>query len=194
MQSTRSGMTDKARVDLNQAEYLDPTPDRKVDQKILDLVSDYVISRLSGNRILELGVGDQVWTPKLLNKCGEVVTVDGSAALLAAMGRKVPEHRWKPVLSLFEEYEPDSRFDTVVATYIIEHVDDPALIFSLARRKWLKAGGKLVVVVPDALSLHRRLAVKMGLAAYAAELGDTDRRMEHKWCFTYCAMTELIVK
>jgi 2-polyprenyl-3-methyl-5-hydroxy-6-metoxy-1,4-benzoquinol methylase len=187
-------MTDKGRFDLNQAEYLHPTPDRKVDQKVLDLVSDYVISRLSGDRILELGVGDQVWTPKLLNKCGEVVTVDGSAALLAAMKRKVPEHRWKPVLSLFEEYEPGSRFDTVVATYIIEHVDDPALIFSLARRKWLKDGGKLVVVVPHALSLHRRLAVKMGLAAYPGELGDTDRRMEHKWCFTYSAMEELIVK
>src|SRR5262245_56929818 len=114
MNIKRRQMTDKTRFDLNQAEYLDPTPDRQVDQKILDIVSDYVISRLSGNRVLELGVGDQVWTPKLLNKCGEVVTVDGSAALLGAMRRKVPEHRWKPVLSLFEEYEPDSRFDTVV--------------------------------------------------------------------------------
>ena len=39
-------------------EYLKPTPDRKVDQKLLELVSDYVIPRLRGERILELGVGD----------------------------------------------------------------------------------------------------------------------------------------
>jgi trans-aconitate methyltransferase len=184
----------KKTLDANKAEYLAPTADRKVDQRLLELVSDFVIARLSGVRILELGVGDQVWTPKLVRRFADVTTVDGSAELLAVMQRKLAGKRWTPVLSLFEEYEPDQPFDTVIATYVLEHVDNPALILGLARHRWLKEGGRIGIVVPHALSLHRRLAVKMGLASYPGALGDTDRRMEHKSCFTCFEMEKLIIE
>lgn len=191
-------MTDRRKqLDMIRDEYLDPSPDRRVDQTILELVSDFVVCRLTGERILELGVGDQVWTPKLMNAFADVTTVDGSAELLAAMQEKLAGEpagrRWTPVLSLFEEYQPEQRFDTVLATYVLEHVDSPSLILELARRQWLREGGKLAVVVPNALSLHRRLAVKMGLASHPGELGDTDRRVQHKHCFTCYEMERLVV-
>ncbi|AFY90198.1 class I SAM-dependent methyltransferase [Chroococcidiopsis thermalis] len=178
-------------------EYLSPTPDRGVDQKVLDLVSDLVISRLDGDRILELGVGDRIWTPKLIDKFADVTSVDGSSGLLAAMQQdlasRLDSKRWTPVCSLFEDYQPDRTFDTVLATFVLEHVDDPGLILQMARQNWLKPGGKLAVVVPHALSLHRRLAVKMGLATYPGELGETDRRMGHKHAFTCYEMEKLLV-
>lgn len=179
-------------------EYLNPTKDRGVDQKILNMISDLVISGLSGESILELGVGDQIWTPKLLQKFADVTSIDGSSGLLAAMEAKLADKphgkRWTPVCSLFEDYQPDQPFDTVLATFVLEHVDNPSLILHLAYHNWLKPGGQLAVVVPHALSLHRRLAVKMGLASYPGELGETDRRIGHKYAFTCYKMEELIVE
>ncbi|MCI0486187.1 MAG: class I SAM-dependent methyltransferase [Blastocatellia bacterium] len=183
----------KELLDANKAEYLNPTPDRVVDQKLLGMVSDFIVPKLTGERILELGAGDQVWTPKLLDRFPDVTTVEGSAELLHALQLQLAGRRWTPVCSLFEQYQPDQLFDTVLASYILEHVDDPSLIIKLARERWLKEKGRLAVVVPHALSLHRRLAVKMGIASYPGELGDTDHRMEHHWCFTCYDMEKLIV-
>lgn len=181
-------------LDAYRHEYLNPPADRQVEQKVEELVSDFVISRLSGERVLELGVGDQIWTPKLLDRFAEVTTVDGARDLLAAMASKLHGKRWTPVWSLFEDYLPQHRFDTVLATYVLEHVGDPSHILGLARNRWLRAGGKLAVVVPHALSLHRRLGVKMGLISYPGELGDSDWRIGHKRCFTCYQLQRMIAE
>jgi 2-polyprenyl-3-methyl-5-hydroxy-6-metoxy-1,4-benzoquinol methylase len=188
-------VTDRKReLDTYQAEYADPSADRKVEQRIEHFVSDFVISKLSGERILELGVGDGIWTPKLVERFPQVTTVDGSRDLLAGMEERLRGRRWAPVCSLFEDYRPRQRFDTVVASYVLEHVDEPALIVSMARRSWLKEGGRLAVVVPHALSLHRRLGVKMGLVSHPAQLGESDWRIGHQRCFTCHELERMIVE
>ncbi|MGH9721284.1 MAG: class I SAM-dependent methyltransferase, partial [Bryobacteraceae bacterium] len=168
--------------------YLNPTPDRVVDNKMMEMIADCVIGKVAGRRVLELGVGEQIWTPKLVDRFAEVTSVDGCQDLLAEMQSRLSSHpegsRWTPVHAYFEEYATERRFDTVFVTYVLEHVDDPGLIIKRAGRLWLEPGGLLVVVVPHALSLHRRLAVKMGLAKFPGELGETDRRLGHKHCFT----------
>lgn len=185
---------DESKLGINPAEYLNPTLDRTVDEKILELVSEFVIPKVTGGRILELGVGDQIWTPKLVDRFNDVTTVDASSVLLTAMQEKLLGKRWMPVLCMFEEYRPEKSFDTVLATYVLEHVDDPSVIFQLAKRQWLKPGGQLVVVVPHALSLHRRLAVAMDLAPHCGYLGETDRRMGHKHCFSVYEMEKLLIQ
>jgi trans-aconitate methyltransferase len=178
-------------------EYLQPTPDRQVDTSIAQFISDFVISRLSGTRLLELGVGDQIWTPKLVEKFPHVTSIDASQELLDVMGStlaaKGKADRWTPVTTYFEDYVPEQRFDSMVATYVLEHVDDPAEIIGRANTHWLEPGGLISIVVPHALSLHRRLAVKMGMNAWPGQLGETDRRLGHKNCFTCYDMEKLLV-
>ena len=180
-------------------QYLAPTPDRSVDQKILGFVGDYVVERLpkSNGHVLELGVGDQVWTPRLLAKYPHLTTVDGTASLLDAMKLKLKgteaASRWHPVVSMFESFSPTERFDIVLVTFVLEHVDDADAVIKRARQHWLAAEGLLAVVVPHAMSLHRRLAVHMGLARYPAELGESDRKLGHTHCFTYTEMERSIV-
>src|ERR1051325_4769735 len=176
--------------------YLRPTPDWVVDQKLIDMAAEFVTARLRGPRVLELGVGAQVWTPSLLRQFEFVTSLDASAELLDAMALTLAGtsegRRWTPVHTYFEDYVPEQRFDTVVATYVLEHVDDPGLVLRRARTLWLRPGGLLAVVVPHALSLHRRLAVKMGIASRPDELGESDRRLGHKHCFTHFEMRRLI--
>src|SRR3954469_18270135 len=98
-----------SRHDLEQIsnQYLIPSDDRSVDQKLMMLVADHVVRNLPSveGRVLELGVGDQVWTPMLLAKYDDVTTVDGAASLLDAMKNKLAgsecASRWHPVHSMF---------------------------------------------------------------------------------------------
>jgi len=184
----------KADLDDLSDEYIRPTPDRVVDQKLFEYISDYVIGRLEGTRVLELGVGDQAWTSKLLKRFPDVTTVDGSARLLDVTRQHIQDHSgWTPVHALFEEYTPEERFDLVLATYVLEHVDSVEVILGRARKRWLAPGGRIAVAVPHALSLHRRLAVTMGLVDHASDLGETDARMGHRRCLTWQEMEEYLV-
>lgn len=177
-------------------EYLQPTPDRVVDCKFVELIADFMVPKIKGERILELGVGDQIWTPKLVSRFPHVTSLDGSAELLAEMRTRLDgapgAAHWHPVEVYFEEYVPEQRFDGMFATYVLEHVTDPGLIVRRAHDLWLKPGGLLAIAVPHGLSLHRRLGVKMGMSARPDELGDSDRRMGHKHCFTHDEMHKLI--
>lgn len=181
-------------LDLMSAEYTNPTPDRIVDQKLVGIIARYVIDRLPGQTLLELGVGDQIWTPMLLEKFKHVTTIDASTVLLDHMAKTVKTSTWRPVCTYFEEYEPQERFDTVLATYVLEHIDNPFEVLSRARQRWLKDGGRIAIVVPHSLSLHRRLAVILGINLYPSQLGETDFRMGHKQVFSCFEMEELLVK
>lgn len=186
----------KPEIKLNamKHEYVNPSPDRVVDQKVNHMVANYCIARINANRVLELGAGDRIWTPKLLKRAEHVTTVEGSSELLSIMKQEIKDAHWNPVHSLFESFKPAERFDAVYATYILEHVHEPMLILNLAKEQWLKPGGTLVVVVPHALSIHRRHACTMGLQSFPGQIGEMDNRLGHEKCFTVYEMEELLVR
>lgn len=181
-------------LDTLQDRYLTPTPERQVDQRLMVLLADTLIPQFTSRRLLELGVGDRIWTPRLCAQVASVTTLEGSPALLQAMREQVRAPNWTPIETLFEAYLPSQRFDTVLASFVLEHVADPRRILELAARHWLEPGGHIHVVVPHALSLHRRLAVHMGLARHVADLGPADRHLEHLRCFTCFELERLLVE
>jgi SAM-dependent methyltransferase len=174
---------DGAGLDTHAAEYVAPGPVRGVDETIAALLSARVVPRLAGRTCLELGLGHHLWTPRLLERFARVTSVEGSPVVLEAARGAIRDPRWTAVASLFERFAPAERFDVVLAAYVLEHVVDPPALLARARELWLAPGGTLVVIVPHALSLHRRLGVVMGLAAHPGELGEADRRLGHHHCF-----------
>lgn len=172
-------------------EYLDRTPDREVDAFLVGTIAKRVCRNLGGESVIELGVGDRVWTPLLLAQFERVVSVDGSAALIEKVGEELSEPRWTGVVSTFEEFTPTDRADVVFATWVLEHVDDPTLVLTRAR-SWVRNDGLLVVIVPNAGSLHRRLAQAMGLVDDPTALSDSDRRIGHKRVFTLDGLTATV--
>lgn len=174
--------------------YLHHDDKKKVDVKILDYLSDLVIPILQGPRVLEMGAGDVIWTPKLVKAFPDVTTVDACEELLNSVKEKTKGYNWTPACCLFEEYCPTEKFDSVLATFVMEHVTDPLAVLSDIRKNWLKEDGRLLLTVPHALSLHRRLAVKMGMCPLPSTLGETDIQMGHKHCFTCYEMEALLVK
>jgi ubiquinone/menaquinone biosynthesis C-methylase UbiE len=169
-------------------EYQQPDPGRLVDRQFLDWTVERMLPWIHGPDVLELGFGDDQWTGKILERFGRTHVVDASRQLL-----NLAQEKYGPRLvtyhSLFEEFSPDKAFDAIVASYVLEHVEDPVQIMTRAAG-WLKPKGHLLIVVPHADSLHRRLAVCMGLQRTTDALGQTDRQMGHRRVYTIARMEQ----
>lgn len=171
-----------AKLDRIAREYREPDAGRRVDQKLISLLVDRTLAWTTGPEILEMGSGDDQWTTRIIERFGHSHLVDGSRTLIEAAREKYGA-RLTAYHSLFEEFEPGKKFDTIIASLVLEHVERPAKVLAAAA-EWLHAQGHLIVIVPNARSLHRRLAVAMGLQRMADELGPSDVQLGHRWVFT----------
>src|SRR3989338_5602652 len=104
--------------------YTNPDDGFRVDNKIVDMLSGRVVNIVKGPAVLEMGLGYGAWTSKIIQKFGYSYIVDASECLIKEAKTKYGD-KVTTYLSAFEEFTPQSRFDTVLATYILEHVDDP---------------------------------------------------------------------
>ena len=159
--------------------HLAPPPAHLVDCKAQALDREKLLPFIQGPRVLELGCGDGVWTSRLIELFGEAHVVDASSKLLAEVKRRYGAHVHCHE-SLFEAFAPpaDKPFNTVVATHMLEHVDDPVRVLGCVRR-WLAPGGRVIVVVPNARSFHRQLAVRMGIQKTVYDFSPVDRAVGH---------------
>ena len=164
------------------------------DKFIEDICQEYCCNWLAtlidrNDRVAELGYGEGITLARLANNVNDYTLIEGAPSLAKLAKAKHP--KVDVVQALFEEYQPRERFDKVLALHVLEHVDDP---ISLAKhlRTWLKPGGELVVIVPNKESLHRRLAVLMGLMPELDTLSPRDHIVGHQRVYDLAGLeTEL---
>ncbi|HZV75513.1 MAG TPA: class I SAM-dependent methyltransferase [Conexibacter sp.] len=132
-------------------------------------------------RILELGFGTGEMTASLRAAGFETAVVEGSPLLVEEARRRHPDLEVHE--GFFETFAPPEPFDCLLAAHVFEHVDDPPALMAQVRT-WLAPGGTLVAVVPNAASLHRRLAVHMGLQQAQDDLSERDRLVGHRRVYT----------
>jgi SAM-dependent methyltransferase len=130
-------------------------------------------------RILEMGYGTGLVTGELLARGVPIEVVEGSPKLCAAARERHGSRGLVVHEALFEEFLPPAPYDAVLALHIAEHVDEPVELFALVR-EWLAPGGAIVVVVPNSESLHRRLAVRMGLQQRLDDFSPRDQLVGHQ--------------
>jgi 2-polyprenyl-3-methyl-5-hydroxy-6-metoxy-1,4-benzoquinol methylase len=147
-------------------------------------------SYFKGDLCLELGSADGQMTQFLVNNFKRVVAVDGSEKFVNEL-KEWDISNLEPICSLFEEFSFGEKFDTIVMAHILEHVDDPIQVLKLGR-SLLKEDGVLLVDVPNANSLHRLAAVKMGLLKQKDQLNNTDHMLGHRRVYTSELMKEHI--
>lgn len=125
---------------------------------------------------LELGSADGQMTRFLVNDFETLTSVDGSKELLD----QIPDApNLTKIHSYFEDLKLDRQYNTIILEHILEHVDNPVEIMRLAKG-WLAPGGVMLMGVPNALSLHRLAAVKMGLLKSPYELNERDYQVGHQ--------------
>ncbi len=127
--------------------------------------------------VIELGYGDGITLANLVNCSKNYTVLEGAPTLAKKIRDKFPTV--ETVEGLFENYNPKNGFDKVLALHVLEHVNDPVHMLKHLRG-WLKPNADLIVIVPNKESLHRRLAVKMGLIPKLDTLSDRDHLVGHQ--------------
>jgi trans-aconitate methyltransferase len=129
------------------------------------------------SRVIDLGYGDGVVSPALA-RFTELTVVEGSVDLCEKARKSLPESV-NVVNALFEDYSPETLADFVVASHILEHVDDPIKLLRRIR-SWIKPDGSLIAIVPNKESIHRRIARDMGMISNLDELSKRDLLVGHQ--------------
>jgi len=150
------------------------------------LISKYtyklIQDRIEGKKVLILGLGDGYIINKLVEReVFEITVLEGSRTLIKKYSHLNGQCRI--LHTLFENFIDWEHFDTIIATHILEHVEDPLTILEMAR-KVLNKKGIAIFTVPNAYSLHRRVGVKMKLISFERELNKQDLEVGHRRVFT----------
>lgn len=114
-----------------------------------------------GKTALEFGCCDGFMTGLISEYVDQLTVVDGSQTFIEMAKKRVPSNI-EFVHSLFEDFQPNRKFDYIFATYVLEHVNDSIGFLKMAG-KLLSDDGLLFIVVPNARALSRQLARHMGL-------------------------------
>lgn len=130
-----------------------------------------------GDSCLEMGPADGEMTKFIANDFKQLDVVDASKKYVKAaekLSKNITGYT-----ALFEEFEPAQKYDTIIMSHVLEHVTDPQEVLKRAR-KWLTKNGRIIIVVPNADSLHRRLGVKMGMLERQNQLNEQDVEIGHR--------------
>lgn len=181
-QAERSSSTQTA-VDAATGHYYHGPIQAGIDNRIKRLLIERCVPHVQGPRVLDLGYIDGTWTDALLAQGHVVDIVEGASAHVADARRRYAGRTDVEVFhSLFETFEPDKLYDSVVAGDMLSCVDDPV---GLLRRAsgWLRPDGVLVATVPNCRSLHRRVGSLMGIEATPEQINDQYRAVGNRWSY-----------
>jgi 2-polyprenyl-3-methyl-5-hydroxy-6-metoxy-1,4-benzoquinol methylase len=132
--------------------------------------------------LLELGSFKGDFTQRLLDLFDDVTCVEASGEAIAEAKRKLGG-KAAYIHSLFETAILPRRYDNIVLTHVLEHLDDPVQVLKRVNDEWLADGGRLFLVCPNANAPSRQIAVKMGLISHNAAV--TAAETEHGHRCTY---------
>ena len=147
-------------------------PDQWIEDEMQKVEARWIVEATKGcKRVLDLGWGSGIVAKALKADGREVVLIEGSRDF----ADEAIKHVDTVIVSMFEEASMADEYDCVVASFVLEHVVDPV---ALLRRCGTWAP-KLVAVIGNANSWHRRLAVQMGLQPRLDTLSARDHAVGH---------------
>ena len=136
----------------------------------------------SGN-FLELGSFKGDFTKRFLPYFDDITCVEVSDEAVA-IAKNTFGDKVKFVQSLFETAVLESKFNNIVLTHVLEHIDDPVAVLKRVNDEWLADDGRFFLVCPNAIAASRQIAVKMGLISHNAAITPAEAEHGHKITYT----------
>ena len=137
---------------------------------------------IKGN-LLELGSFRGNFTKRLLPYFSEITCVEASdeaiANAKAELGNKVTL-----INSDFENAELPVKYDNIILTHVLEHMDDTIALLKRVKIDWLSNEGRLFLVCPNANAPSRQIAVKMGLISHNSAVTSSEFAHGHRCTYT----------
>lgn len=137
---------------------------------------------LRPGKMLELGSFKGDFTRRLLTRFDDLTCVEASSVAIDEARQRCGT-RVNFVHGMFETVTLPARYDNIVLTHVLEHLDDPVKVLRRVNDEWLAEGGRFFLVCPNANAPSRQIAVKMGLISHNAAV--TPAEAEHGHRITY---------
>lgn len=152
-----------------------------------DVMHPYMIKSFKpffrkGN-LLELGSFKGDVTKRLLEHFDDVTCVEGSDVAAAEAKKKLGD-KVKVEVAYFEEVKLPTKYDNIVMTHALEHLDDPVKVLKRINDEWLSDEGVFFVAVPNANAPSRQIAVKMGLIPHNTAITEAEEAHGHRITYT----------
>jgi 2-polyprenyl-3-methyl-5-hydroxy-6-metoxy-1,4-benzoquinol methylase len=129
--------------------------------------------------VLELGSFRGEFTRRLTAHFSDITCVEASGEALAAARAALGDVAHF-VQGTFDQVTLERRFDNVILTHVLEHLDDPVGVLRRVGDEWLTPSGRLFLVCPNANAPSRQIAVHMGLITHNAAVTDAERAHGHR--------------
>lgn len=152
-----------------------------------DVMHHYMIKSFEpffrkGN-LLELGSFQGDFTARLAKYFTDITCVEASDVAVAQAKNRLGS-RVTFVNSLFEKVILPRRYDNIVLTHVLEHLDDPVFVLKRINDEWLAEDGRLFLVCPNANAPSRQIAVKMGLITHNTAITPAEAKHGHRRTYT----------
>jgi SAM-dependent methyltransferase len=136
----------------------------------------------NGN-LLELGSFKGDFTRRFLDYFDDITCVEASGEAIENARRKLG-NRVHYIHSNFETAILPRRYDNIVLTHVLEHLDDPVGVLRRVNKEWLAEGGRFFLVCPNANAPSRQIAVKMSLISHNAAVTPAEAEHGHRCTYT----------
>ncbi|MBS9394520.1 MAG: class I SAM-dependent methyltransferase [Dolichospermum sp. LBC05a] len=173
--------------DYNQ-EWKDTSNHKYIYDFDLDVIHPFMIKSFTpffrvGN-IMELGSFKGDFTRRLLPIFKDITCVEASNEAIDIAKKELGE-KVKFINSTFETATLPRKYENIVLTHVLEHLDDPILVMKRINDEWLSDTGRFFLVCPNANAPSRQIAVKMGSISHNSAVTTAEAEHGHRITYTF---------
>lgn len=176
----------KMSLELNRdynAELKDTTDHKYAYNFDFDIMHHYMIRSFepffNKGKCLELGSFKGAFTKRLSPYFEHITCVEASNEAIAEAKLDL-DKKIHIINDLFEEVDLPEKYDNIVLTHVLEHLDDPVKVLKRINDEWLSDIGRFFLVCPNANAPSRQIAVKMGLISHNTAVTPAEEKHGHR--------------
>jgi 2-polyprenyl-3-methyl-5-hydroxy-6-metoxy-1,4-benzoquinol methylase len=136
------------------------------------------------NDVLELGCYQGAFTKRLQDVFSDITCIEASDEAIAVAKSNL-RNDITFIQSTFENAKLDRKFNNIIMTHVLEHIDDPVSVLKRINNEWLADDGNFFLVCPNANAPSRQIAVKMGLIEHNSAVTEGERKHGHRVTYTF---------
>ena len=141
-----------------------------------------LIEHRDTGKVLEVGSYYGAFTERILENFSDLTCVEISTEAFKQLQDKIGS---RAILhnDAIENIRSLEKYDIIIATHVLEHVDNPIQVLK-ELSSHLTVDGIIYVVVPSATAASRQIAVEMGLISHLTAVTEAEKQHGHQRTYT----------